>query len=176
MEDQASSMTGVVAAFLTGDKAFSALLQFLQKPQDGSFMQKGVPVIQSTINEYHLYTRVTNYFRSLGVTFEGDAKFWECYIRIYLTEMAPGNVENDGRLRSTPACWKSRETVVEELLALNNKELRQKLANGPQLAPKTKMTPVDTLVQDYAPAPPPPKEPPKKKIELEIFDDYAPSK
>ncbi len=89
---------GKWATHFTGDKAFQAFAEKITTPPEEPVLEKRLPLIQSIVEEYLLYVRLTQTMRKKGVEFEGDAKFWEFYIREYLNKhMAQNKEKEDAR-------------------------------------------------------------------------------
>lgn len=143
--DSLRSEVGAVATYFTGDKAFDAFKVQVDKPAETSFVERGVPFLMPTIKEYLLFVRLTESFRMQGVHFEGDAKFWECYVREYLNQCVLASQPPDNALKVSPMRagvdeqlreQNVREKKVDELLSLSLPELRALLAKiVPRSAP-----------------------------------------
>lgn len=134
--DSLRSEVGAVATYFTGDKAFEVFKTHVDKPAEIPLVERSVPFLMPTVKEYLLFVRLTEFFRMQGVHFEGDAKFWECYIREYLNQCvlaaapmgsmtaSPLRAGGEGLVREQTV----REKKVDELLALSASELRAILA------------------------------------------------
>jgi hypothetical protein len=111
---------------ISGDTVLKIFLDALQT--------KGPPLIEKCLNSFSptlkeslLHTRVVNSFRKEAVYFEGDAKFWEYFLREYLNQLVHVQIKQEGgysdRLTLTQHL-DTREKIVEQLLSLNQEELR----------------------------------------------------
>ncbi len=74
------------ATYFTGEQAFQKFKAAVTRRPQESMLEKRLPLIQSVVEEYLLYVRLTRIMRNLGVEVEGDSKFWEFYIREYLNK------------------------------------------------------------------------------------------
>lgn len=97
--------------------------KFLEGVQsdDTSFLEKGLKSISSTIKELLLYTKITSYFRKKSVYFEGDAKFWEYFLRESLNRLVTHEVQQryEGYTLSLAQLVGIREHLVDKLLSFD---------------------------------------------------------
>lgn len=110
-----------LATRFTGDMAFAVVQGYVNKPADGAVLEKVLPIVQPTISEAQLYVRVTDSFRAKGVSFEGDAQFWQCYVREYLNRCVEAEAGVEG----------VRDKRVDELLKKDVKGFWGQLSKVP---------------------------------------------
>jgi len=148
LHDTSSLFNGQIGSWakhFTGEGAFGVFQQ-LMKPSSSPFLEKGLASLLPTMKELLLFSRVTEAYRWEFVTFTGDAKFWECYVREYLNrELARINPAVSERLAV-------REDLVDKLLALSPQELRKQLS---KISPHVSAS--DTIPIDFVVVPRPPK-------------------
>lgn len=92
--------------------------------QEG-LIDKSLDALTPVIKELLIYIRVVDTYRKKGVIFDGDAKFWECFVREWLSRRSAQRRIDD--LNRKPLN-DYRKILVEELLALHGEKLREQLA------------------------------------------------
>jgi len=115
--------------YFTGEGLF---LQFkeLIKPAEEPLLEKALESLIPTIKELMLYSRVIDTFREERISFNGDAKFWEIFIRESLNQLVSGQVADTMSLSEKPKLSDlsaMRNVFVERLLVLDKNELREYL-------------------------------------------------
>ncbi len=85
---------GEWANYFTGDQAFEAFREAVQ-PSGDSMLDKGLPVLLPAVKEYILYGRVADFFRRQTIGFDGDTKFWECFVREYLNQIVASSMAEE---------------------------------------------------------------------------------
>jgi hypothetical protein len=124
--------TANVAATLFKSFTFTSFRQSIQ-PSQTTLLNKSVPLVTPTVQELLLYVRVTEYFRDLGVSPEGDAKFWECVVRRYIDIVESFNLTDDHApqpfsIDQAQMRLRIRTKIVEKWVELSPKELLKELA------------------------------------------------
>ena len=120
---------GKVVDYFSGDLMFQLFKESL-KPSSPSLLEKSLTSNLPVIKELLLYTRVIDSFRLQMVGFEGDGKFWECFIRESLNQFVALEIEK-GKLKSPSIKTQAssiRAKIVDELLSLDQSALRTKLS------------------------------------------------
>ena len=95
------------------------------------YLQKIVKSFLPTIKELLLYTVVIESFRKEGVVFEGDAKFWEYFLRASLNQLVENKIQQQLGPSQTPTLtqlFEFRDQEVDRLLSLSQPELRSVLS------------------------------------------------
>lgn len=117
------------------DAMVDSLKATFTQPGGKSFIEIVLESLLPVINETHAYLRLGESFRSEGVYFEGDAKFWELFIREYLNR-AMLSAEKAG----VPREWlpSARDKIVKKLLSMEKDEMRRELLTRPHFDPVVK--------------------------------------
>jgi hypothetical protein len=92
-------------------------------------LEKGIKNLTPTIKELLLYTRVIDSFRVKGICFDGDAKFWEHFIREYLNSHI-ASYSKDKAL-NLEELTEFRTFLVDQLLSLDPALLYESLSKTP---------------------------------------------
>lgn len=112
-----------ITSKIDGKAIMEQLTKQLANQED--LIDKTLGALTPTIKELLLYVRVTDIYRKEGAVFEGDAKFWEVFVREWLNRRSLQR-RSDDMNRAPPAEY--RKTLVEELLALHGEDLRSALS------------------------------------------------
>lgn len=156
-----NSLTQVLQ-YLIGDEAFKKFEELLEPQAKKPLIETVLDLAIPTFKELTLYYAVGEHFRRQFVTFEGDAKFWELFVREWLNERVNTKFPNSD-LKDLSEKGAQRLKKVEKLLSLSEAERLKKLASPLKKrqvnkAPKAPEAPARiVIVDDYRapPAPPP---------------------
>lgn len=104
-------------------------------PKDGSFLEKALNPLQPTMKELLLQTRILVAIRKMGIEFEGDYKFWQCFVQESLNQIVAdyvwANSPKDNPF-SLSKIAEVREQHVELFLQMKEDELWTILAQLPE--------------------------------------------
>ncbi len=143
-------ITSLVEHF-SGDALLKIFLDSLQ-PKETSLLEKGITSLLPTLKELLLYTRVLESFRQDAVFFEGDAKFWEYFIRESLNQhIAIQAQQNAEKPLSLTELFAAREKIVDSMLGMESKQLRMILAHPPEIDMSLDGQPWNEISNETAP-------------------------
>jgi hypothetical protein len=164
------------------DQAVDQIKQLLKPVKDKPpFIEKIIAAVVPTIEECILYCKVCELIRKRGITFEGDAKFWEVFVYQTLNERVvkafKWEKQPDLKARAT-----HRSQLVGEMLAYTGDELFTNLATSavdirlPAMRTVVESALWDSSVRlpDYAPSRS--SDPPvvTRSGEIRISENYVP--
>lgn len=124
---------GSVFDYFVGDGTVKMFHDYIQ-PKDNPVLEKGLKSLLPTIKELLLYIRVTDSFRKESLQFDGDAKFWECFLRECLNQHVAEFALKEFPFPKRPTLLqlsKIREMLVDQYLSLGQNELRMVLSTPP---------------------------------------------
>jgi hypothetical protein len=120
--------------YLSGDAIFHQLEKFFapsKKPLEETLLSALLP----TIKELRLYSKVIYAFRSRNICFEGDAKFWEIFIREVLFQFLQAQFLDTTGKPSSAMLATARNEHVEKMLAMDAPALMNYLSDVSKNAP-----------------------------------------
>ena len=128
---------GPLLEHFNGDTILKLFLNLL-KPSETPLIDKILKSILPTVEELLFYTRVIDSFRKESVSFDGDAKFWEFFLRETLNQLVAIEIRKKS-INSDPIPLAEmaaiRQEIVKKLLSLKQQELRSLLSKLPQSNP-----------------------------------------
>lgn len=128
----------IFSSFLS-DETIDSIKKSFSSPEK-PFLETAIESILPTINEITLYLKVGQGFRKESVYFEGDAKFWELYIREYLNRAVELKVSERYSIAEVPSVEtraRIRDELVRELLNIEDMVgVRKKLISLPKKVDK----------------------------------------
>jgi len=165
---------GQIVQFFTQEGAFHTFKSYLERPSEKSGIEKGLEALTPTIIEYTLYFKVCELFRKSGVVFDGDAKFWEIFIREMLKEKVKvefADLPKGGDAEKSAY----RQELIKKMLKMEIEELKRFLSvRSPiQSKPKTKVHgSLDEITHTDYPKVPEVDKPKAPQISISINESY----
>jgi hypothetical protein len=137
-------------SLLLSDEMIGSLKEMFSSPGK-PFLETAMESILPTINEITLFIRVGEGFRKDAVYFDGDAKFWELYVREYLNRAVVVEVRKRYSRNERPnleVLTSIRDEIVKQMLDMDITEVRKKLISLPKKIEINKK-PQITVLQEF---------------------------
>lgn len=98
-------------------------IELMTRSSNQSLLENGLATLMPSIKEVTLYCKVVSSFRREKITFKGDQKFWEVFVRESLNRLVAAKAQKMAKVSQA----KLREEFVDLLLSFQQKELREYL-------------------------------------------------
>ena len=120
--------------YFTRDGLYKQVKQMM-RPSEDSLLGKGLEMLLPTVKELDLYTRVVTAFRKERISFEGDYKFWEVFLRESLNQLVAHQLAKMSTKSKLAEVARLRDGFVSHLLSLDTCKLRKFLLDIPVKGP-----------------------------------------